>query len=87
MSLTFFGDHEWPASRFWPVAVSTVLMGLIFTTYSEWMNVEVRHSWAYTDLMPRLPPLGTGLSPLLQWLVLPVLAFAVMRRINVGKTQ
>ena len=25
--------------------------------FSEWLNVQVRQTWAYTDLMPRLPPL------------------------------
>lgn len=29
---------------------------------------------AYTQAMPRLPPFGTGLSPVLQWLLLPGLA-------------
>ena len=51
------------------------------------LNVEVRHSWAYTDLIPRLRLVGTVLSPHLQWLVLPVSAFAVMRRVSIGKPQ
>jgi len=31
--------------------------------------------------MPRLPPLGTGLAPVLQWALLPPLALLVARRI------
>ncbi len=61
-------------------ACATVLLGLAYTLFSEWINVSVRGSWAYVPAMPLLPPLGTGLAPLLQWLVVPPLAFALARR-------
>jgi len=48
--------------------------------FSEWLNVEVRATWTYTDQMPVLPPLGTGLTPLLQWLIVPTLTWALMAR-------
>jgi hypothetical protein len=38
---------------------------------------EIRRSWAYASAMPVLPWTGTGLSPVLQWLVVPGLAFAL----------
>lgn len=38
-------------------------------------NIEVRGAWAYREAMPRLPGLGIGLTPMLQWIVVPVLAF------------
>jgi hypothetical protein len=59
------------------VAVS---FGLAYTVFSEWLNVEVRESWAYSELMPRVPPLGTGLSPILQWLIIPPAAYFVALR-------
>ena len=52
----------------------TVAAGLAYTVFSERLNIEVRRSWAYSDLMPVLPPVGTGLAPLLQWLVVPAAA-------------
>lgn len=64
----------------WRLAAAGTLLGVAYTIFSEWMNVEVRHSWNYADSMPRLPPLGTGLTPLLQWLVLPPLAFLLAAR-------
>jgi hypothetical protein len=73
------------ASRFWPsggcarVAAVTVLLGVAYTVFSEWLNVAVRGSWAYASAMPRVPPLGTGLSPLLQWIIVPLAAFAWAR--------
>ncbi len=65
----------WPSARFWRVAATTVILALAYTVFSEWLNVEVRQSWAYRDIMPTLPGLGTGVSPLLQWGVVPLLAF------------
>jgi len=85
-SLAVFGDRRWPTYGFWRVAISTFLLGLGYTIYSEWMNVAVRHTWAYSKLMPTLPPLGTGLSPLLEWIVVPVLAFVVTHRDAAGRT-
>jgi hypothetical protein len=57
-----------------------LLLGIGYTMFSEWLNVEVRATWAYTDQMPALPPLGTGLTPLLQWLIVPTLTWALMTR-------
>lgn len=48
--------------------------GLSYTVFSEWLNIVVRKSWAYSSLMPVVPPLGTGLLPILQWIILPILA-------------
>lgn len=55
--------------------------GLSYTVFSEWLNVAVRKSWAYSSLMPVIPPLDTGLLPVLQWIVVPTLAFWLNRRI------
>jgi hypothetical protein len=57
-----------------------LVCGAGYTIYSEWLNVVVRKSWAYSDLMPVLPPFGTGLTPLLQWLLMPLLSFWLISR-------
>ena len=69
----------WPARAYWRTAAVTIVLGLAYTVFSEWFNVTVRGSWAYAAAMPRVPPLGTGLSPLLQWIVVPVIAFVWAR--------
>ena len=66
----------------WPqlglrMAIATVSLGIAYTTLSEWLNVEVWRSWSYTTTMPVLPWIGAGLAPLLQWLIVPSLAFAL----------
>jgi len=80
LALILVGGRGWPHRRYEPVAVATVAFGLAYTLFSEWLNVESRQSWAYRDAMPRLPFLGTGLTPILQWLVLPSVTFWWARR-------
>lgn len=70
--LVVAGDRFWPSRRFWEVAAVTVSLGVAYTIFSEWLNLVVRESWAYSDLMPVVPGLGTGLSPLAQWIVIPL---------------
>ena len=73
-SLILWRLPAWPTERFRSVAYATLTFALAYTLFSEWLNVEVRHTWAYRDIMPTLPWLGTGLSPVLQWLIVPLLA-------------
>jgi hypothetical protein len=64
------------------VAALATALGAGYTVYSEWANVELSGSWAYSEFMPRLPVIGTGLAPLAQWLVLPGLALAIALRLD-----
>ena len=68
------GDPGWPGEGPRRVAVLTVAFGLAYTGFSEWLNTAVRQTWEYSELMPVVPGLGLGLSPLLQWLAVPSLA-------------
>jgi hypothetical protein len=71
--------RSWLRSGYQRAAVAALILGVAYTVFSEWLNVTVRGSWAYGPPMPRLPALGTGLSPLLQWVVVPLAAFAWAR--------
>jgi hypothetical protein len=75
------GNKAWPRQRFWRVAGLALLFGVAYTIFSEWLNVTVRASWAYSDRIPALAVFGfrLGLSPVLQWLVVPGAAFAILR--------
>jgi len=79
-ALIVAGTPRWPEERFAPIAVLTVLFGAGYTVYSEWFNVSVRGSWAYAPSMPTLPPLGTGLTPALQWIAIPLLTLWAVQR-------
>jgi len=84
LALLLAGAPRWPRDRFWSIATLTIAFGLTYTVFSEWPNVVVRASWAYSDLMPIVSLAGwkIGLSPLLEWIVVPGAAFAVMRRVT-----
>ena len=81
-ALIVFGHPAWPSARFPTVASAAVAVGVAYTVCSEWRNVEVHKTWAYSEAMPRVPPLETGLSPILQWLTLPPLGLWWARRIS-----
>jgi hypothetical protein len=57
--------------------ITTVVLGIAYTIFSEWLNVEVWNNWSYSAIMPVLPWFGTGLAPVLQWVIVPGLAFAI----------
>lgn len=74
-----FAGRNWPYDGYLNVATVTVLLGVAYTVFSEWLNIEVQRTWAYTPMMPRLPWIGTGISPLAQWVVIPSAAFFLLR--------
>lgn len=62
----------------WAIGLIFVLIATAYTIYSEWLNVFMRKSWSYSELMPTIPPLETGLSPLLQWIIVPVVTIWIV---------
>lgn len=79
VALLVVGNRSWPSERFTSVMMTTIIIGIGYTVYSEWVNTAVRKTWQYSNLMPTLPVLGTGLSPFIQWLVVPSIAFSAIR--------
>lgn len=57
-----------------------LLVGISITILLEYIYTQVTHRWTYSDLMPLVPPFNTGLSPLLQWVTIPLLVMFVVRR-------
>ena len=55
-------------------------VGIALTVGFEFYYTPVTQRWTYSDLMPLVPPFGTGLSPLLQWIVIPPLVLWLSRR-------
>lgn len=70
-------QKDWPVFR--PIAGSAIVIigAMAFTVWSEWFNVYEIGSWSYTSRMPMI--FGIGLSPLLQWLILPPLMTVTYR--------
>lgn len=86
-SLFVTGGSDWPFKDFRRVAILAVFGGLAYTVFSEWLNIGVRGAWAYSDLMPTLPRIGTGLSPLLQWALIPTAALAMVERLSMDNSR
>lgn len=75
----------WPIARdsYRGVAAIAIVIGVGYTAFSEWLNTAVRGAWAYSDLMPVMPVIPVieaGLSPILQWVLIPLAAFWWARR-------
>ena len=82
LGLVPVGHRDWPVLRFVAVGAFSIAFGLGYTVFSEWLNIVVRKSWAYSELMPVVPVFGfeVGVSPLLQWIVVPALALYSARQ-------
>ena len=68
VALALFARTPWPSGNAARVYVASLAFGVAYTIYSEWLN------WVYSDLLPVVPVIGTGLAPLMQWLLVPTLA-------------
>lgn len=68
---------DWPAARPRAGAAIAITSGMAYTAYSEWHNVYQAGAWAYAPSMPLV--FGIGLSPLLQWLVVPACTVLIFR--------
>lgn len=84
LALVLAGDTAWPVRRFRRVAMLAIGFGIAYTAFSEWLNIVRRAAWAYSDLMPIVAIFGfdLGLSPLAQWLVVPMGALLIARRLG-----
>jgi hypothetical protein len=81
-ALVVAGTPHWPAARSGPVAALAIAAGVGYTAFSEWLNTSVRGAWTYSDLMPivAIGDLRLGLSPLVQWIIVPGVALGLARR-------
>lgn len=73
-------------NRLWFLKPSTTQMlvyigtGIALTVGFEYYYTNISLRWTYSELMPLVPPFGTGLSPLLQWLIIPILVLWLTKR-------
>lgn len=72
--------RSWMSSEAMPPVIVFLSTGIVLTVGFEFYYTQVTHRWTYSDLMPLVPPLGTGLSPLLQWIVIPSIVLWLSRR-------
>lgn len=73
-----FRTRHWFVQRGALPSVLFVTWGLIFTAASEWVNTQLKHTWAYMPAMPTV--FSVGLISLLQWIVVPIIVVMLLRR-------
>ncbi len=64
-----------------------MLAGLVLTIAYEFAATGPLAFWEYAPSQPRLPILGTGLAPMLQWLLLPPFTLWLARIHVLGRTS
>lgn len=62
---------DWPGSR---IVTWTIVAAVAYTVWSERINLA-QGNWAYSAWMPVLPWIDVGLATLLQWVVVPLVAW------------
>ena len=76
------GTRHWvghPGNR---ALVLFIGSGLGITAGIEFLSTEVLDRWTYGAAMPRLPLIGTGLTPILQWTLIPTIVIWYLRRLS-----
>ncbi|MGB3501061.1 MAG: hypothetical protein WBA44_05505 [Mesorhizobium sp.] len=72
--------RHWIGSRAALPYLVFIASGIALTVGFEFYYTQVTQRWTYSDLMPLVPPFGTGLSPLVQWVVIPPTVIWLSRR-------
>jgi len=73
--------------RFWPRQLTAgriggyLAVGLIVTIALEWVATQVLDRWQYGAEMLVIPILGTGLLPILQWILIPLISMLGLRHL------
>ena len=57
-----------------------ILAGTLYTIGSEYVHVNLAGTWQYSNLMPIIPLINVGLTPVLQWIVIPLIVIFIIKR-------
>ena len=69
-----FKNSFWMRPLKWQRIVVAILIGGVGAVLSEMRHLSLGN-WVYSDLMPLLPMIKVGLSPVLQFMILPILVY------------
>lgn len=72
-------SRAWLLSPDRSAVIAYIVTGLLITIAYEFLATGPLGRWEYTDAQPRLPWIGTGVAPLLQWLTLPFVTLWLAR--------
>ena len=64
--------------------VAFLAIGLVITILFELLATGPLNRWEYDELMPMVPVIGVGASPVAQWVILPLLQLWFVKRQIIG---
>ncbi len=64
--------------------VAFLAIGLVITIVFEILATGPLNRWEYGELMPMVPVMGVGASPVAQWVILPLLQLWFVKRQIIG---
>jgi len=74
LAVWFTGNSGWPDAGYWTAGGRAIALGVVLAVLAEWLNVYLLGTWNYSPPMPVVPFLNVGVSPLLQWVLVPGLS-------------
>jgi len=72
--------RDWYLNPGWRDMAVFLAVGVLATIFFEALATRALDKWQYGDAMPTLPIVGTGITPLAQWLIVPPLVLWFVRR-------
>lgn len=78
------GSRNWITLNSTSGRTTFILTGLAITVVFEILATGPLGRWAYAETMPTVPFLEVGVSPIMQWVILPILQLWFVRRQIVG---
>jgi len=57
-----------------------LLLGILMTVIFEYLATGLLDRWVYGSSMPIIPLIGTGVIPIMQWLVIPPFVLWLIKR-------
>jgi len=80
-------DRYWCHSSILLNGLLFTVLGVVYTIFSETVNVRVKGTWDYTELMPIVPIINVGGMPFLQWLLIPPVLLWLLKTIITARTS
>ena len=74
------GSRRWILRASPAMMTGFVAVGVVITIILEYLATHVFGRWTYAPTMPVVPVLRVGLTPLLQWIILPPIVVWFTRR-------
>ena len=79
-----FGDFFWIQRATWRKVILVMLVGGLGAVFAESRHLAAGN-WAYANTMPLLPIGDVGLSPVLQFMILPILIYWISYKMAIER--